>query len=159
MARKRFLRRVWKRHSKLGKGRKKIQKWKRPTGRDNKMREKRRGYPAVVSIGYKKPENSRQKINSKEVLRVNNINDLKKATKDNIIVIGKIGKRKKIEVMKKAQELGLNIHKTNLNKFIKKNTKQKKEKVPEKTKKEKKERKAEEEKKKDTTKDNKENKK
>ena len=51
-----FLRRTWSRYSKLGKQRKKKQIWKAPKGRDNKMREKRKGYPAVVSIGYKKPQ-------------------------------------------------------------------------------------------------------
>jgi len=48
-----FLRRVWKRHSKLGRGRKKKQVWRKPTGRDNKMRERKKGHPSVVSIGYR----------------------------------------------------------------------------------------------------------
>ena len=59
---KKFLRRTWNRYSKLGKRRKKKQVWRRPTGRDNKMREKRRGYPAVVSLGYRKEKNTRGKI-------------------------------------------------------------------------------------------------
>jgi len=50
---KKFLRRTWNRYTKLGRKRKKKQKWRRPTGRDNKMREKRRGYPKIVSVGYK----------------------------------------------------------------------------------------------------------
>jgi len=37
---KKFLRRTWSRYSKLGRKRKKKQKWRKPTGRDNKMREK-----------------------------------------------------------------------------------------------------------------------
>ena len=32
--------------------RKKKQVWRRPTGRDNKMREQRKGKPAIVAIGY-----------------------------------------------------------------------------------------------------------
>jgi len=50
MAKKRFLRRLTNRYLKLGKKRKKKQKWRKPKGRHNKMREKERGYPAVVSI-------------------------------------------------------------------------------------------------------------
>ena len=38
-----FKRRIWNRYSKLGKKRKKKQVWRRPTGRDNPMREKKRG--------------------------------------------------------------------------------------------------------------------
>ena len=59
MAKKRFLRRLTNRYLKLGKKRKKKQKWRKPKGRHNKMREKERGYPAVVSIGYRKNRNER----------------------------------------------------------------------------------------------------
>jgi ribosomal protein L32E len=42
MAKRKFLRRIWSRYSKLGKKRKKKQVWRKPRGRDNKMREKRK---------------------------------------------------------------------------------------------------------------------
>ena len=54
MSKNKFLRRTSNRYGKLGKNRRKKQVWKKPRGRDNKMREKRRGYPQVVSIGHKK---------------------------------------------------------------------------------------------------------
>lgn len=54
MAKKKFKRRTWSRYSKLGRKRKKKQVWRKPTGRDNKMREKRKSYPKVVSTGYEK---------------------------------------------------------------------------------------------------------
>ena len=69
-----FLRRNYNRHSKIGKRRNKKLKWRKPTGRDNKMRDKRRGYPAVVSIGYKQKE-------KKNILIINNPKDLEKAEK------------------------------------------------------------------------------
>ena len=75
-----FLRRVGSRFSKLGKGRKKKQKWRRPTGRDNKMREKRRGYPAVVKIGYKQDVKLRGVIDKKNPVMIMNVNDLAPAS-------------------------------------------------------------------------------
>ncbi|MBD3247626.1 hypothetical protein GF378_03335, partial [Candidatus Pacearchaeota archaeon] len=67
---KKFIRRMHRRHSKLGKKRKKKQVWRKPTGRDNKMREKRKGYPAVVSVGYRTEKEKRGKINGKERVHV-----------------------------------------------------------------------------------------
>lgn len=122
-----FLRRTWSRYSKLGKGRKKKQKWKKPTGRHNKMRWKRRGYPSVVSIGYKKDEDSRKKI-----LVIRNLKDLDSVKKGYIVVIGNIGKKKKIELLKKAKEKKIKFQNTNTEKFLKKNIKVKKENVEEK---------------------------
>ena len=71
---RKFLRRTSNRYSKLGRKRKKKQVWRKPKGRDNKMREKRRGYPAVVSIGYKKGKHKTQII-------INNVKDLEKKMK------------------------------------------------------------------------------
>ena len=122
-----FVRRIWNRYSKLGKRRKKKQVWRRPTGRDNKMREKRRGYPVVVSIGYQKNKEIKGKIRGKKPIMVNNIKDLEKIKKNEIIILGHMGKKKKIELSKKAKEKGLEIYNLNIKKFLKKNTKKKNE--------------------------------
>ncbi len=115
-----FLRRIWHRHSKLGKGRKKKQVWRRPKGRDNKMRERRKGYPIVVSVGYKKKKSERKSI---KVVR--NIEDMKKIEKNDIIIIGNIGKKKKIELAKKAIEMKVPVQNINIKKFLKKSEKKK----------------------------------
>ena len=109
---KKFLRRTWSRYLKLGRKRKNKQKWRRPTGRDNKMREKRKGYPKIVSIGYKNP------INKKPIL-IKNVSELKKV-KNEKVIIGKVGKRKKIEIAKKAKEMKISIQNLNIEKFLKK---------------------------------------
>jgi len=128
---KKFLRRTWDRYVKLGKGRKKKQKWRRPTGRDNKMREKRKNRPAVVAIGYKGSEKEKRLV-------VNNLNELKKIKKDEIAVIGNVGKKKKIEIVKVAKEKGIKISNLNLKKFLKDVEKKEKQKEAKKiTKKEK----------------------
>jgi large subunit ribosomal protein L32e len=108
-----FLRRTWTRYAKLGKGVKKNQKWRKPTGRDNKMREKRKGKPAVVSVGYKKSERERKKF-----FLVKNIKDLKK-TKEKEVLFANIGKKKKIELAKEAKKQGIKVLNLNLDKFLK----------------------------------------
>ncbi len=118
-----FLRRTWSRYSKLGKGRKKKQVWRRPTGRHNKMREKRKGYPAVVSIGYKSNRESRLKIKEKIPVKIYNIKDLEKIKENEIAVVGNVGKRKKIEIAKKSKEMKIKIYNMNPEKFLKLNTK------------------------------------
>ena len=102
MIRKKFQRRDTVRYSKLGKNRKKLQKWRKPKGRDNKMREKRKGYPKSPSIGYKKPASIKQ-------ILVYNLKDLNSVDKKKPVILAKVGAKKKLELIKKASELQLNI--------------------------------------------------
>ena len=120
-----FLRRAWSRYAKLGKGRKKKQVWRKPTGRDNKMREKRKGYPAVVSIGYRSNRELRAKLKEKIPVKVYCIKDLEKIIENEIVIVGKIGKRKKIEMVKKAKEMKIEMYNINPKKFLKLNVKNK----------------------------------
>jgi len=106
---KKFLRQDWMRHSKLGKRRKKIQKWRRPTGRHSKMREYRVGYPVSPNVGYRKPSVERGKIDGKKPILVYNLKDLEKADKHSILILAKIGAKNKMELIKKANEKGLEI--------------------------------------------------
>ncbi len=119
-----FLRRSWDRYSKLGRNRKKKQIWRKPKGRDNKMREKRRGYPAVVSIGYKQNKKTRGLIEEKKHVIIKNIKDFEKIKENQSIILGKIGKKKKIEIAKKAEEKKIHIYNLNTGKFLKKLEKQ-----------------------------------
>ena len=109
-----FLRRDWKRHSKLGKKRKKKQTWRRPTGRDNKMRERRKGYPKTVEIGYK------NKDSRVEEIHIYNLDDFKKIGKENKVFIGKVGKKKRMEILGKAKEMKITFENMNINKILKK---------------------------------------
>ena len=109
-----FLRRDAKRFYKFGKGKGKKAKWRNPTGRDNKMREKRKGYPVVVSIGYKKSSDS-----GKKTVRVENIRDLENFQKGKILVLGRVGAKKKAEIAKKSIDLKLEFKNFNPKKFLK----------------------------------------
>jgi large subunit ribosomal protein L32e len=116
-----FVRRSVNRYSKLGLRRKKKQIWRRPNGRDNKMRDKRRGYSAVVSIGYKKSP-SKEKI-----LIIRNLEELKKSSSKEV-VLGRVGKKNKIEIVKYAQEKNIKILNLNEKKYLKENDREKKKK-------------------------------
>jgi large subunit ribosomal protein L32e len=114
-----FLRRTWNRYLKLGKKRKKKQVWRKPKGRDNKMREKRKGYPATVSIGYKKDKKIRGDVEDKNPVIIQNTKELKAIGENEIVIIGNVGKKKKIEIVKKAKEMKINIYNLNTEKFLK----------------------------------------
>jgi len=120
MPKKKFLRRNTKDYSRLGKLRKKLQKWRKPKGRDNKMRLKEKGRPPVVSVGYKKPEKLRNKVEGKEIKTVFNTEDLNKIEKNQIVLIGKIGKKKKMEIIKMAEEKKIEIINKKINEKPKK---------------------------------------
>lgn len=107
-----FLRRTWNRYPKLGKGRKKKQVWRKPKGRDNKMREKRKGYPKVVSIGYKKKE-------SEKPIVVSNVKELENLKGKEKVIVSNVGKKKKIDIAKKAQEKNISIENLNVKRFLK----------------------------------------
>ena len=111
-----FLRRTWNKYSKLGLRRKKKQVWRRPRGRDNKMREKKKGRPAIVSIGYGKP-------NKKKFLVVYNLKEMGK-TQEKEMILGKIGKKKKIELCKEAKKKNIKFKGVDIDKFLKENLKE-----------------------------------
>jgi ribosomal protein L32E len=108
---KKFIRRDSGRFSKLGKGRKKLQKWRKPTGRDNKIREGRIGYPVMPSVGHKSSKKETGKVKSLTPYMVYNTNDIEKIEKKNnsILIVGKVGAKKKLGIIKKASEFNLKI--------------------------------------------------
>ena len=128
--RRKFLRRNWRDYSRLGRKRKKLQKWRAPKGRHNKMRERRAGYPRVVSIGYGNKSNERGKVNGLIPKRISNIKELLSIKKGEVAVMAAVGKKKKVELVQKAKEKGiiiLNLSKPSLrNLEFKKNKKEQK---------------------------------
>lgn len=126
-----FLRRNWNKYSKLGKKRKTKLTWRRPSGRHNKMRKKRRGYPKTVEVGYKNDKKIRGSLKEKMPVIVLNIKDLENVKSKQIAVIGNVGKKKKLEIINKAKEKNIELHNVNIKKFLKENTKPKKKKEKE----------------------------
>ena len=60
-------------------------------------------------------------MKGKTPIEVRNLKELEKVKKDEIVVLGNVGKKKKIELVKKAKEKGLEISNVNIKKFLKKN--------------------------------------
>ena len=106
--RKKFLRRNWDKYKRLG-GKKKKQVWRRPKGRHNKMRLYRAGYPNRPEIGMKKAKKLGGKILGMKPVLVRNINDLKKAGRGEIILIARVGKKKRNQILAEAEKLNLNV--------------------------------------------------
>jgi len=105
---KEFKRRDSVRYGKLGKSSRKV-KWRKPKGRDNKMRLSMKSYPKSVSIGFKSPKNKSGKINGLTTKLVYNLNDLKKLDKNIAIIIAKVGIKKKLEIIKEAEKNKIKI--------------------------------------------------
>lgn len=120
---KKFLRRVSGQFSKLGRKRKKKQVWRRPTGRDNKMREKRNGRPPVVSIGYKSPKTEVGLIKGKKPIMISNEKDLRNIQNNNIGIIKNVGKKKRLVIIKKAEEMKVEIYNSGQKYSMKENKK------------------------------------
>jgi len=91
------------------------------------MREQTKGSAAIVSIGYRSDKKSRNKLINKKPVRINNLKELERIKENEIAVIGSIGKRRKIELAKKAKELNIDVYNLNPEKFLKLNAKIKKE--------------------------------
>jgi len=115
-----FLRRNWSKASRLGKGRKKKQIWRSPKGRHSKTRGERKGYPAIVKIGYKQDKTTSGLIDEKTPILVNNIKELGKLGKNQIAILGNVGGERKIEIAKFAKEKGIKISNLNAKKLLKK---------------------------------------
>jgi len=107
---KRFVRTDSFRFSRLGKNRKKKQVWRRADGVQSKIRRKRRGYITIPTIGIRTPRKIRDKIQNLNPILVHNSSELSKAGKDSIAIIARVGARKKLEIIKKASELGIKIY-------------------------------------------------
>ena len=99
-----FLRRNTTKYLRLGKRRKKLQKWTSPRGRDNKMRIMRKGYPAIVRVGYKNEITSRGLIEGKIPVVVRNVSELLQISDNNIAVIGRVGAKKRKEITKMEEQ-------------------------------------------------------
>jgi len=88
-------------------------KWRAPRGLQNKQRLKRKGHVKQPSIGYGSPANIKylESTTGLKPVVISNFKDIENIdSKTEIILISKkVGVRKKIELLKKCQELKLDV--------------------------------------------------
>jgi large subunit ribosomal protein L32e len=86
--------------------------WRKPKGIDNKMRKQVSGVPPLVKVGYRGPKKARglhpSGYNDK---LIHNIRDLEKLDpKTDAARMGhSVGRRKRIDIVKKANALGIKV--------------------------------------------------
>ena len=102
--------------------------WRKPKGKDNKMRKQKSGMPAIVKVGYRGPRAARGLHPSGYTDNlVHNVNELSRLDpkKDAARLGHTVGKRKRVEMIAKASELGIKV--LNAGKLAPKNEKEEKE--------------------------------
>lgn len=86
--------------------------WRRPTGIDNKMRQKRKGWPKSVKVGYRSPRAVRGLHPSgMEEVAVFNVGDLTIVDPETQVarIGGSVGARKRSAIVSEAENLGIRI--------------------------------------------------
>ena len=111
-----FLRTDWHKKIRLGKGVKKNQKWHGAKGRQNKFRLGRKGRAQRPKVGWGAEKGVRGQVSGVSVVRVENLRELGIIKKGAGIIVGKVGAKKRISILEKAKEMGLNV----LNRYKKK---------------------------------------
>ena len=107
--RPRFLRSDSARHSRLGKNRPKLLKWRRPRGRHSKIRRHRVGYPVSPKMGYRSQRDLIGTVQGKVPVLVHNLRELDAVKPTQIIILARVGAKKKVELVKRAQEKNIPI--------------------------------------------------
>lgn len=88
------------------------EQWRRPRGKDNKMRTIVKGWPRRVKIGYRGPAEARGLHPSGfRDVRVNTVKELEGLNPeiDAVRFASSLGGRKKSELLRRANELGLKV--------------------------------------------------
>lgn len=108
-----FLRSTWNKMHKLGKKVKSKRKWRANRGRDSKMRLKERGYARSPNVGWGADHTIKNQVKGLQTVRVETLKELENVPKGYGIFIGKVGKKKRLEIIAKANEKKITI----LNKY------------------------------------------
>ncbi len=113
-----FLRKDTFEMSRLGKTRSKKQKWRKPKGRHNKLRAKKRDVGSLPGIGYRAPKLVRGTLAGLKPVMIKNQKDLEKLHEGDIAVLASLGLKKKIQIAKKASNMVVQFLNFDVGKFL-----------------------------------------
>jgi len=91
---------------------KKKESWRRPHGNHSKVRLRQKGKPPMVETGYGSPREVRGLLpNGKTPIIIHNVRELEFVDKEReaIIIASTVGRKKRAEIVQKANELGIEI--------------------------------------------------
>jgi len=87
-------------------------RWRHPKGTDNKIAKGLKGYPKKIKVGYGSPGAAKDLHPSGfAIIIVNNIDELGKmdAKTQGACISSTVGKKKRLDIIKKCSELGIKI--------------------------------------------------
>ncbi|MBT3643080.1 hypothetical protein HN604_02950 [archaeon] len=113
-----FLRNDWHKKIRLGRTVKKNRKWKGAKGRHNKLRLNRKGHSRRPKVGWSSDAAIRGQVAGMNIVRVENIKELMNVEKGMGVLIGSVGKKKRAELIAKANEMKFEI----INKYLEPST-------------------------------------
>ena len=94
-------------------------RWRKPRGHQSKMRHGFKGYPIMVSSGWRSPVEVRG-LDPKgyETVIVSNVSEVEKIQKhQGIIISAKVGDKKRLAIIQKAEELKIPVLNIKTDKF------------------------------------------
>ncbi|MDP6845522.1 MAG: eL32 family ribosomal protein [Candidatus Nanoarchaeia archaeon] len=85
--------------------------WRKPRGVHSKMRRQRKGYNAIVKVGYRTPKLLRGRLRSGLFeVEIRTPEELKNITKDQIALIPRtLGNKKRLAILQEAKKMKVNI--------------------------------------------------
>ncbi|MBI2541106.1 50S ribosomal protein L32e [Candidatus Woesearchaeota archaeon] len=114
-----FIRQDHQRRKKLGR---KL-KWRKPKGIHSKIRHQLKGRRKMPSPGHKSPSKVRGlHASGLKITRVHSVNGLGTINKgaEGIVIAKQVGAKKKLDILKKAKELGISVLNLNIDERIRK---------------------------------------
>ena len=126
-----FIRQDYQRRKRLGR---KL-KWRKPKGIHSKIRHKFKGRRKMPSPGYKSPREVKGlHASGLKIINISSLDGIKNINKEveGAVISKSIGTKKRLEILKRAKELGISVLNFDIDKQIKKieevvNSKKKKE--------------------------------